>query len=121
MIDLFSAPPYQPTTRQLAGEGMRQAVEHADAVELKWSERAYAFLERYAAANREFLTEDVRTWAHRNGLPLAPDNRAWGAVINRASRERLIVRDRYETIRIPPSHARPMPVWRSKTFGGVIL
>lgn len=116
MTDLFSyeAPP--KTTQQLADEGMRVAGEHADAVEPDWQARAYACFERYARSHAEFMTEDVRTWAHEEGLPVPPDGRAWGAVTNRAARLKMVEVARYEKTKIPPAHATPRPVWRSLVY-----
>lgn len=101
------------SARELAEDGMIRAVEHADRVEPEWSERASSLLRDYAQFNPEFMTESLRVWAHRMGLPLPPDPRAWGAVVNKAVRDGLIVRDRYEMTKIPPAHATPRPVWRS--------
>lgn len=105
-----------PSTQDMADAGMQQAVDHADAVEPGWSEQAYAMFLEYAADHFEFMTEDVRVWAHENGLPQPPDGRAWGAVTHRAIRAKLVVCDRYRKTRIPPAHATPRPVWRSQIF-----
>ncbi len=120
LCDLMGAPVApRPTARDLAEEGMNRAVEHADAEEPGWSERAYRLLFAYAEAHPLFATEDARTWAHNEGgLPLPPDGRAWGAVTNRAVRAGLIVRDHYRPTRIPPAHASPRPVWRSRIYCG---
>lgn len=113
MTDLFT----YASTRELANEGMARAVEHADRAEPSWSTQALTIFWNYAAANPEFMAEDVRTFAHKIlDLPEPPDPRAWGAVVNNAVRRGIVVRDRYETIKIPPSHARPMPVWRSLIY-----
>jgi hypothetical protein len=116
--DLFSP---EVSTRELARRGMQQAADHADAVEEKWTDRAFALLKLYAEQEREFMTERLRVWAYEHGLPHAPDGRAWGAVTQRAVREQIIVRDRFELTQIPPAHATPRPVWRSRVFGGVIV
>lgn len=109
MTDLFSY------TRSLARDGMLRAIEHADRVEPTWSDRATAILNQYALTNPEFMAEDVRVHAHKfMGLPNPPDPRSWGAVINSAVRHGIIVRDRYELTKIPPAHATPRPVWKSR-------
>lgn len=108
----------RPTARELAEEGMNRAADHADQVEPRWSDRAYEMLEGYALAHFEFMTEDVRVWAHEEGLPKPPDGRAWGAVTHRAIVAGLIRCDRYRKTRIPPAHATPRPVWRSQIFEG---
>ena len=110
MTDLFT----YASTRDLANEGMTRAVEHADRVEPSWSNRAYSILHDYALTHSEFMAEDVRVHAHKVlSLPQPPDPRAWGAVINSAVRNRIIIRDRYELTKVPPAHATPRPVWRS--------
>lgn len=119
LFGLMDAPPAPaPTTRELALEGMTRAVDHADRIEPGWSERAYRMLLQYAASHFEFMTEDVRTWAHDAGLPQPPDSRAWGAVTLRAVKARLLIRDRYRKTRIPPAHACDRPVWRSPLYVG---
>lgn len=115
--DLFSYTP--PTTQQLADDGMQRAVDHADAVEDRWSERAYQLLEEFAGSHYEFMTEDVRQWAHeQQDLPKPPDPRAWGAVTVRGIQSRLFIRIGYRKTRIPPAHATPRPVWRSTICPG---
>lgn len=109
MADLFE----QPTTLDLAQAGMNRAVEHADVVSPEWSIEAHQMLCVYAQLHEEFMTEDLRVWAHRKGLPKPPDPRAWGAVVQQAVRRRVIVRDRFSLTKIPPAHATPRPVWRS--------
>lgn len=108
-LNLFAI---QRTTQQMADEGMKQAVDHADAVDENWSGRAYELFVRYARTRRLFMTEDARVWAHEQGLAHPPDKRAWGAVTNRAVRAGIICRDHYEKTKIPPAHATPRPVWR---------
>lgn len=113
MSDLFS----YADTRSLARSGMLRAIEHADRVEPTWSDRATAILHQFAMTNHEFMAEDVRVHAHKvMGLPNPPDPRSWGAVINAAVRQGVIVRDRYELTKIPPAHATPRPVWKSRIF-----
>ena len=57
----------------------------------------------------KFMSEQVRTWAYLDGLDEPEDNRAWGPVINRAAREKLIVKVGYAPA--VTGHCRPMPVW----------
>jgi hypothetical protein len=120
VADLFSMmdPPTAgvPTAQQLADDGMSRAVAHADAVEEGWSDRAYRLLCRYATEHSEFMTEEVRVWAHAIGLPKPPDGRAWGAVTLRAVKASIICCRRYQKTRIPPAHATPRPVWGSLCF-----
>jgi hypothetical protein len=101
------------TTRELADEGMAQATDHADEVAPGWSETAGRLLEQFAKANETFMAEELRQWAHgEQGLPTPPDPRAWGSVIQRAARRKVIVRVGYRSTKVPPAHAKPMSVWR---------
>lgn len=104
------------TAQQLAEEGMSRAVDHADEIEPGWSQRAYGMLESYALNHFEFMTEEVRVWAHGEGLPTPPDGRAWGAVTLRAVKAGVIAWERYQKTRSPPAHATPRAVWKSQTF-----
>ena len=108
----------QKSTRQMAEEGMNQAVEHADEVSPGWSNAAFERFKEYARSHREFMTEDARVWAHEQGLELPPTARAWGSVTVRAKKEGLIAVLRYENTKVPPAHAAPRPVWGSLIYGG---
>lgn len=109
----------KPNTQEMALAGMQQAADHADAVEESWGERAYQLLTGYAVEHFEFMTEEVRVWAHSIGLPKPPDGRAWGAVTHRAVRAGIITCHRYRKTKVPPAHATPRPVWRSNIFQGL--
>jgi hypothetical protein len=113
MADLFAT---EPTSQDLALEGMANAIEHADRVSARWSAQAGQLLRIFSQIKPEFMAEDMRVWAHREGLPLPPDPRAWGAVVHRAVREGVIVCDRFEMTKIKPAHATPRPVWRSTIY-----
>lgn len=113
MADLFAS---ESSARELADEGMTAAIEHADRVSARWSVQAGQLLRIYAQMHPEFMAEDVRIWAHRKDLPCPPDPRAWGAVVNRAVREGVLIRDRFELTKVKPAHATPRPVWRSTIY-----
>ncbi len=92
-------------------EAIQQVVTHADELDPHWSERAYASLMLYCFQNKEpFITEDVRAWAEEQGLIQRPhDDRAWGAVIKRASKNELIVKVGYAPAR--SSNLSPKVQW----------
>lgn len=104
------------TAAELAGEGMDRAVDHADRVTPGWSDRAYQLLEQYAVSHWQFMTEDVRNWAHKLGLPEAPSGRAWGAVALRGCREGIISREGYRKTVNPLAHGTPATLWRSQIY-----
>lgn len=102
--------------RRLATEGAARAAAHADAVEPNWTQRAYEALWGFLNtdyANGSFSSYQVRWWAHEHGgLPLAPDDRAWGNVFSRARRAGRIDRAGYGASPDPIAHARPVSLWR---------
>jgi len=96
--------------------GAEAAVAHANAVIESWSDRAAAMLREYGQTSAEvgatFTAEDVRGFAEDNGLPAAPDARAWGVVIMRARRAGLIKHAGYETSKSPTRHHGITSAWR---------
>ena len=91
-------------------DGIDKAVEHADAVEMGWSERARATLDRYMADHPgPFTSADVIAYADRTGMPKPPDRRAWGGVFQKASKQRAIVKLGY--VPHPHRHLSPAIQW----------
>ena len=73
--------------------GMSAAVGHANKVISNWEERAYKCLLEFIEKNpdAEFMGEDVRKYAYGvKELPLAPDQRSWGAILVRAKKSGVI-------------------------------
>lgn len=88
-------------------DGMRRAVEHADIVQVGWSEAAMICLLDYAdIIGRPFMVEEVRA---ASGLPAPPDGRAWGAVVQRAARSGAISRVGYAPAK--SSNLSPKCLW----------
>jgi hypothetical protein len=78
-----------------------------------WFDCAYELFVAFAKQRNEFLTEDVRIFAHEEmGLPLPPDGRAWGAIVLRACRAKLIKRVRYAPQKSANCHAGLVSVWQ---------
>lgn len=102
-----------------AREGAQAAADHAERETEQWKDRALKAFKEYALNNTEFLTEDVRVWAHQNGLPAAPDPRAWGYVSRAAVNSRYVEISGYRNTRIPPAHAGPRAVYRSLVRDGI--
>jgi hypothetical protein len=103
--------------RAAADAGMGQAADHADRVNPGWTGAAEAQLRAYARQHPTFATEDVRTWAQRQGLPRPPDGRAWGLVVRKARMAGVLTPAGFRTSHVPPGHARPVQVWRSMVHG----
>lgn len=93
----------------LAQAGAELAAQHAGKA---WADEAYLALCYFAQRNDTFMTEDVRSFAHGHGLPLPPDGRAWGGVVNRALRAKCITRVGYAPMKSPNCHADPKSVWK---------
>jgi hypothetical protein len=97
---------------QLRDIGMQQALDHANAVSDQWSDRAYRYLEYFAAQGTEFRAEQVRIFAEKNGLESPPSARAWGGVINRGVRKEIIRRVRFVPCDNAKAHRANVSVWR---------
>lgn len=76
-----------------------------------WREAAFNALRSFAEKTINFLIEDARAYATRNGVAAPHDSRAWGSITVRAIKEGVIVRDGYAPSKT--GHMRPMPVWKS--------
>ena len=92
--------------------GIQRAVDHADDVDPTWSERAYAFLQKFLRNEPgAFLTEDVALGSLRDGLSPPPDGRAWGGVIQRAAKRGAIRKVGYAPART--SNLSPKVLWEA--------
>lgn len=101
----------EPSGPQRKAHGMAQALAHANAASRDWSEQAYAAVAHFAAQRIDFRAEQVRADAEQHGLPAAPHNRAWGAVISKAARAGLIRRVRFAPCDNPKAHSCHVSVW----------
>lgn len=102
--------------KQARDAGMQQALDHAQAVHEAWGEQAMAALRVYLAAHpgKEFMTEDVRAYAYEVlSIPQPPHCRAWGSIIAKAARHRLIVRVGIGPVKTVSSHMANASVWRA--------
>ena len=73
--------------RALRGRGMEDAEAHADDTVEGWSDMvddAIAAFVNAAPPGAEFTAADIRAVAEAAGVPIPPDNRAWGGAIRRA-------------------------------------
>lgn len=94
--------------------GMATAAAHADRVTPGWSQTAYEFFVGWVATKPryfKFMAEDVRAVANTAGIEAPPDARAWGAVVTRAARERVIRRVGYGPQRAAGCHMAPKSIW----------
>lgn len=108
---------FNPRTagRKLAEAGAEVAALNADRVSGgEWTTRAWDFFVSFGQNTRgnQFMAEDVRHEAERSKkVPSPPDRRAWGAIILRAAKARLIVRTGYASNKDPSCHGSPKAVW----------
>jgi len=94
--------------------GIHRAVEKADRDVPDWSWVAYYGLLKYTQVNklRTFLAEDVREWCERYGYVPPPENgKAWGAVMQRAARRKVIEKCGYAPAK--SSNLSPKVLWRT--------
>ena len=99
------------TGAELALKGMQQAIDHADSVSEKWSERAYQLLIKFLKENKRFMAEDLRSYAALVDFELPPHPRAWGGVVVRASNNRLIISINTKPVKNPKAHCANANYW----------
>ena len=116
MSDLFD---YKPTGEQLAAEGMERATKSAEKARPGWTDDAFDFLKYFASANAEFIGEDVKAWAYRNGLDEPPNDSCWGTVMRRGSKERITEFLGYaKRSQTAARHGTPSRLWKSLVYKG---
>ncbi|CAB4122657.1 hypothetical protein UFOVP32_49 [uncultured Caudovirales phage] len=93
---------------------IQSAVENADRKQAGWSDRAYKYLIEFSRTLPLFKGEDARRYAEEQGLPKPPDPRAWGAVLQRASRGKFIERVGFGVSTNRQAHSRPTAIWRPR-------
>lgn len=93
--------------------GMRAATDRADMDHPAWRKKAGELLAQFITYHDEFMTEDLRLWAHKEvGLPYPPDSRAWGSIIAAAVRSGMIVCSGYAPMKSKNCHANPKAIWK---------
>lgn len=92
--------------------GMEESTSHADSRIEGWSELAYDYFVNYAKqVGRPFLTEEVVKKFAEDGLPVAPNNCAWGSVTRRAKLRKVIVQVGFDYCKLGKGHTKPMSLW----------
>lgn len=93
-------------------DGIYRAIRHADIEHERWSNNAYAYLKLFIQLKSfPFLAEDLRFHAEKNGFPIPPSKRAWGAVVLKAKRDGLIKACGYKQTTNPKAHCTPACLW----------
>lgn len=101
------------TGAELRDGGIQVALASAEIRQAGWSEQAYSILESYLKSHLgDFMCETFRAFAeHECELVPPPSNRAYGAIIQRARKEGLIVHAGYSQVSNPKAHRTPASVW----------
>jgi len=89
--------------------GIKRAIDHANAVDPSWRERALEYLKAYP--KHQFQVEEVRTWAEQQGFTAPPTPRAWGAVIRDAKKQNLVIHVGHRPTKNPKAHRALASVW----------
>lgn len=98
------------TGTQLRNQGMERAELNANHKHESWSEQTYSFLLVFARKHTEFMTEQVRK-AAKGIVPEPPIARAWGAIVARAAKAKIIQRAGFRAVSNPKAHRTPATVW----------
>lgn len=93
--------------------GIQVATDHANAVNLNWSDKAYEKLKEFLNTwVGEFQGEDVRSYAAiDDDFPLPPSERAWGGTLRKAAFAGLIKKVGIKSTRNPKAHCANSAVW----------
>jgi hypothetical protein len=96
-------------------KGIEQAVNNADRKNQGWSDLAFKFLVWFLPTQTStFMAEDIRI-ASLGKVPIPPSDRAWGAIILRASKAGLIKFVGYGKVTNPKAHSANAAVWQKTT------
>lgn len=94
-------------------QGIALVAENADVKNEGWSIRALDYFEQFCVeAPETFMVEDARDWCYGQGLDKPHDDRAWGAIVRRASGKGIIRRAGYAAAR--SSNLSPKVLWTRK-------
>lgn len=109
MFDLFHQPPL--TGAELRDNGITASINNANRKINLWSETAYQHSINYIKTVSEFKTEDARAYATAKGLEEPPSKRAWGAIVLRLAKEKLIYKKGHLTVDNPKAHKCFATLW----------
>jgi len=101
----------QMTGAELRDDGIQRATESAETASPGWAAEAYDYVRWFAKQGYEFRAEQVRDYATKQGLSVAPHARAWGGVIRKAATNGLIRRIGFASCSNPAAHAAPVSCW----------
>ncbi len=97
---------------RLKQEGMQRAIENADSRIANWSISAYnLFLTYLKTVTQPFMAEDFRKFAESKGLETPLTKRAYGPIMVRAKKEKLIKSIGYSHTDNPIAHNNLAGLW----------
>jgi hypothetical protein len=96
----------------LKQSGMKASEDNANKHNSRWSDDAFDYLIVYILEHDDsFMAEDIREFARKNGLPDPPSKRAWGSVISRAKKTKIIKFHSYDQVSNPRAHRANAVRW----------
>lgn len=102
------------TATDLRNEGIRRAIRSANRNKSGWSTDAFQFLIGFISdipKGTNFQAEDVRLVAIDCGLPKPPSARAWGGIMRKAQKMKLIKSVGTQQTTLPRAHHAIANVW----------
>src|SRR6185369_14696511 len=110
----FDINPMELTGERLRDAGIQIAKDHADAKNESWSETVYKMFLIFIQRSEPFMAEDFRAFCDEHKMPPPPSLRAYGHIIVRAAKEKLIVQVGYGKTSNPKAHKTPANIWKRK-------
>lgn len=99
------------TGKQLAEKGIKQALDNANNKSINWSTKVYCLLDTYLKTHmKPFLCEDFRKWC-AGKLETPPSKRAYGGIIQKAARNKLIKKLGITQVKNPKAHCANAGLW----------
>jgi hypothetical protein len=98
---------------RLRDEGMATAIAHAERDAPGWGRAALLMVEAFCKnlGQLPFMNEDVRVYAYARGLPLPPDDRAWGGVMRTALLHKVVRQIGTRPVKAASGHRGPRALW----------
>lgn len=106
--------PTAEASRHARDVGMAQALDHAEADDPDFSDKATHYLYTYALTHDRFTGFMVTTSARITKSVKFKSGKAWGSLFVRAQREGWIVKDGFTTD--AARHMNPCPVYKSLIY-----
>lgn len=79
-----------------------------------WSDKGLELLRQYVRTVTDFITEDFREWAEKNGLEKPKEPRAYGGLLVRAKNSGIIrSTGQFRCMKAEQSHSCPKIVWKA--------